>query len=217
MDTRYKEVLESNVAGVCEMKLEGYPKYVSMKDGAQVIIRPMTPADEAGLKDFFNQLPEKDRMFLREDVTRPEVVESFVRNLDFDRVLPILAEYEGSIVGDATLHRSQHGWAKHVGQIRVVASKAFQHRGLGTALARCLVRHSVSVGLDKLVAEVVDNQVAAKKAFEKLGFKEEAVLSGHVHDIHGTRRNLVIMSNDVSHIWDTMEAMVADFSPTIGG
>lgn len=199
------------------MDIEGYPKTVSLKDGTRVTIRPLSPRDEAALKEFFLALPEEDRLFLREDVTRPEVVEGFIRSLGDDTVFPLVAEHEGRIVGDATLHRSRHGWSRHVAQIRVVVARDFQHRGLGTALIRCLVRHAIGLGLDKLVAEVVDNQTAARRAFEKLGFVQEAVLKGHVRDIHGIKRDLVILANDCSHIWETMESLVSDFSPTIGG
>ncbi len=199
------------------MEIEGYPKTQTLKDGTRVTIRPLGPRDEVALKEFFLALPEEDRLFLREDVTRPEVVEGFIRSLGDDTVFPLVADHEGRIVGDATLHRTRHGWSTHVGQIRVVVARDFQHRGLGTALARCLVRHAIGIGLDKLVAEVVDNQNAAKRAFEKLGFVKEAVLKGHVRDIHGVKRDLVLLANDCSHIWETMESLVSDFSPTLGG
>jgi len=39
---------------------------------------------------------------------------------------------------------------------------------------------------------MVDSQVAAKRTFEKLGFHKEAELPGHVTDIHGKRRDLLI-------------------------
>ena len=35
--------------------------------------------------------------------------------------------------------------------------------------------------------------------------------------MHGVKRDLVILANDVSHIWETMEAMVSDYSPSSGG
>lgn len=199
------------------MNVEGFLEVVTLKDGTKVTIRPLTVRDEAALKRFFLGLPEEDRLFLREDVTRPEVVERFIRDLDYNVVFPIVAEYGGEIVGDATLHMNRYGWSTHVGQIRVVIARNFQRKGLGTAMAKVLVRHAISRGLEKLVAEVVDNQTAAKKAFQRLGFVEEAKLKGHVRDIHGIKRDLVIMSNDVSHIWETMEALMADFSPCAGG
>ncbi len=199
------------------MILEGFPETVTLRDGAQVALRPMQPDDGPALLEFFRGLPEEDRLFLREDVTKEEVVDRFVRNLDYQAVLPLIAEHRGRIVGDGTLHRDRHGWAAHVGEIRVVVDPEFQRRGLGTAIARVLVRRATGFGLDKLVAEVVENQVAAKRAFGKLGFYPEAVLKSHVKDIHGTKRDLVILANDVSHIWETMEALVSDYSPAQEG
>lgn len=199
------------------MTVEGYPVIVPLRDGRSVTIRPMDASHGTALLEFFRALPEEDRLFLREDVTKPEVVQRYVRDLDDSTVLPLLAEHEGRIVGDATLHRSTHGWSTHVAKIRVVVSRDFQRNGLGTALARQLVKLAVNLGLDKMVAEVVDNQVGAKRAFERLGFRQEAVLKGHVKDTHGTRRDLVILANDVSHLWEAMEAMVSDYSPTLEG
>ncbi len=60
----------------------------------------------------------------------------------------------------------------------------------------------------------MENQAGARKMFRKLGFRQEAVLRGHVKDINGAKRNLILASTDVSHIWDAMEALVADFSPS---
>ncbi len=198
------------------VKLEGFPVEVTLRDGRSVLLRPMTAADGGRLLEFFRALPEEDRQFLKEDVTRKEVVDRFVRELDYERVFPLLAEHGGRIVGDATLHRTKYGWSTHVAAIRMVVAREFQRSGLGTALARHLVRHAVNVGVDKMVAEVVDNQIGARRAFAKLGFYEEAVLKGHVRDRQGIRRDLVIMANDVSHLWEAMEALVADYSPTVG-
>jgi RimJ/RimL family protein N-acetyltransferase len=199
------------------MHLEGSPENLTLRDGTTVLVRPMQPDDGPALLEFFRSLPVQDRLFLREDVTREEVIDRFVQRLDYERVLPLLAEHEGRIVGDGTLHRNQRGWAAHVGEIRIVVDPEFQRRGLGTALARLLVKFATGVGLDKLVAQVVDNQIGAKRAFGKLGFYPEAVLRGQVKDIHGTRRDLVILANEVSHIWETMESMVSDYSPSLGG
>ena len=199
------------------MHLEGFPEYLTLGNGSRVSIRPMQPDDGPALLEFFRSLPVQDRLFLREDVTREEVVDRFVQHLDYERVLPLLAEHEGRIVGDGTLHRNQRGWASHVGEIRIVVDPAFQRLGLGTAIARLLVKVATGVGLDKLVAQVVDNQVGAKRAFGRLGFYPEAVLKGHVKDITGTRRDLVILANDVSQIWETMESLVSDYSPALEG
>jgi RimJ/RimL family protein N-acetyltransferase len=58
--------------------------------------------------------------------------------------------------------------------------------------------------------------VAARKTFERLGFRKEAELARQVADIRGAKRNLLVYANDVSHIWTAMEALVEDFRPHQG-
>ena len=122
---------------------------------------------------------------------------------------------DGKIVGEATLYRALHGWTVHVAELRVAVAPPMRRNGLGTALARELVRLATRTGIEKMIIQVVENQVGARKMFRKLGFRQEAVLRGHVKDIHGMKRDLIVGANDVSHIWDAMESLVADFSPSV--
>ena len=198
------------------MKPSSTSTQVTLRDGTQVSIRSMQAQDGPTVLDFFRALPEEDRLFLRDDVTRPEWLERFVRQIDYDTLIPLLAEHQGQVVGNAALYRSRHGWSAHVGELRVAVARSFQRKGLGTALARELVRLATGSGIEKLVVSVVENQVGARRAFEKLGFHTEAVLKGHVKGIRGTRRNLLILANDLSHIWEAMESLVRDYSPAQG-
>ena len=196
------------------MNLGTYPIQAPLRDGTEAQIRPMELKDGPGVLDFFRALPEEDRLFLRDDVTRPEWLDRFVHKIDYNSMVPLVAEQGGKIAGTATLYRSLHGWSVHVGEIRLAVARPLQGKGLGTILARELVRIAVDTGIEKMIVSVVDNQVSAKRAFEKLGFRPEAVLKGHVKDIHGSRRDLVILSNDVSHIWEAMESLLQDYSPS---
>lgn len=196
------------------MNLAFYPIQVSLRDSRRVSLRPMEPKDGLGVLDFFRALPEEDRLFLRDNVTSPDWLDRFVRQIDYNAMVPLLAEHEGKVVGNATLQRPLHGWSAHVGELRVAVARDFQRQGLGTLLARELVRIAVDAGLEKMVVSVMDNQVGAKRAFEQLGFRPEAVLKGQVKDVRGTRRDLVILANDVSHIWQSMEALLQDYSPS---
>lgn len=199
------------------MTLEGYPREIALRDGSALTVRPIEAADEEALLAFFRGLPEEDRLFLRDDVTSQLWADRFIGSIDYQTVIPLLAETAGEVVANGTLYRTLHGWTTHVAEIRMAVARHFQRQGLGTAMLRELVRVATSAGVEKMIANVVDNQVGAIRAFEKRGFHREAILKGHVKDIHGMKRDLVIMSNDVSHIWDAMAAMVADYSPTLGG
>ena len=197
------------------MKPEVIEKKRTLRNGKEVVIRSLGRQDKDALLSFFRALPEEDRLFIGDDVTGPEFVERYLQLNETGRMFTLVAETSGAIVGNAALYRRNHGWMVHVGQIRVAVAKAFQRKGLGTELARCLVELAMQQGVDKLVAEVADNQAGAKKAFLRLGFQQEAVLKGHVKDNLGRKRDLCIMSNDVSQIWEAMESLTAEFEGTM--
>jgi RimJ/RimL family protein N-acetyltransferase len=179
------------------MPVKGFPKQITLRDRSVVTLRPMVREDKDELLAFFRRLPPEDRQFLKDDVTRAEIIETWARELNYDRVLPILAEFDGRIVGDATLHRQAYGWMRHVGEIRVVTDPYLRRRGLATAMAREIFYLALQVGLDKMVAEMVGGQVAAIKVFGKLGFQQEARLANHVVDLQGRKHDLVIMTTDI--------------------
>jgi RimJ/RimL family protein N-acetyltransferase len=173
--------------------LDRYPKEITLKDGIRVTFRPMVREDVGGLWDFFRQIPLEEKMYLREDVDSKEEVERWARNLDYDTVLPILAFSEGRMVGDATLHRNRTGWKQRVGTIRIVIAPDFRHRGLGTAMIRELRHLGEKASLHYLLAEVIEEQKAAIRALEKLGFERMVVYRNYVNDQRGRLHNLVVL------------------------
>ncbi len=199
------------------MPLREFPKRIALRDGTSVTFRPLVPADEAALLEFFGRLSPEDRQFLRDDVMQPETVRAWCREADYDRVLPILAEREGRIVGDASLHRRPSGWMRHVGEIRVVTDPFFRRRGLASALAREIFYLALQAGLDKMVAEVAADQLAAVKVFEKLGFSCEARLTGHIVDLQGRKRDLLILSTDIPTLMRTMEETFIQAAGSLDG
>lgn len=173
--------------------MPGYPKRVVLQNGTSVTIRPMVKEDEGKLFAFFSRVPAEDRLFLREDVSRRDVIDAWTRELDYDRVLPLVAEIGDNIIGDATLHRRKAGWTSHVGKVRVVVDKDYRAKGLGTRLIEELIDVARKGGLELLVAELMENQKTAVAAFKHLGFEKEAVFYNHVKDQAGREHNLVVM------------------------
>lgn len=195
------------------MDLSEYPRKIAMKDKSEVILRPLVKGDKDELLRFFRALPVEDRLFLRNDVTKEEVIKQRVENIDHSKVFSILAVSGKNIVGDATLQRTNYGWSRHIGEIRIVVAKNFQNKGLGIILAKELIEHAISFGLDIITAQMAAKQISAINAFKKLGFVQEAILKNHVMDIRGEKSNLIIMSNDVSQLWKKMEEMLMDWYP----
>jgi L-amino acid N-acyltransferase YncA len=195
------------------MKLEGFPQNLTLRDGREITIRPLEAVDGADLVAFYSGLPEAEREYLRDDVTKPDWIERFLRKVDFVEVVSLVAEHGSRLVGEGTLYRSSHGWMRHVGELRVSVAESFRRQGVGAALARALVKTGIAMGVEKLVVQMVDKQPGVRRTFEKLGFVLEATLKNHVKDLHGHKRDLFLLANDVSHIWQAMETMVADYHP----
>jgi RimJ/RimL family protein N-acetyltransferase len=191
--------------------MERYSKTLKLADGRNILIRPLAKQDGPGLLAFFTALPDEDRLFLKEDVTKKEVIDRWIEELNFNKVLSIVAENDSRIIGDATLHFNVYGWQKHMAEIRCVISKDYQKKGLGTALMRELVSHAEEKGIMKLNAYMMASQKSAQRAFERLGFKKEAELKDFVRDIRGKTHNLVVMVNDVSDLWHKMEDLILDY------
>ena len=176
--------------------MSSYPKTFELKDGSSVLVRLMSEDDFEKSYRFFQNLPEEDRLFLRVDVTDKDVLKRRLRKEDcyMEDCVRLVAEHEDEIVADATLYRPSHGWTSHTGGIRYIIAKEYRNKGLASLLARELFVVAVKEGIEKLEAEVMEDNIAGLRSIEKLGFKKEGVLKEFVTDIKGDKHNLVIMS-----------------------
>jgi len=188
--------------------MELSPKTVQIKDGTKIVIRPLSKQDGPALLKFFTEVPEDDRLFLKDDVTKKEIIDRWVSDLDFDKVLPIIAEKDAAILGDATLHFNRYRWQMHMAEIRCVVAKEYQQKGLGTALMRELVSAAQARNVSKIRANMMDTQKSAQGAFQRLGFQKEAELKGFLMDKAGNKHNLILMVNDVYKMWEKMEDLL---------
>ena len=182
-------------------------KTIRLKDGTQILIRPLSKQDGPALLKFFAAVPEDDRLFLKEDITKKEVIDRWVGDLDFDKVFPMIAEKDSAILGDATLHFNRYRWQLHMAEIRCVVARKYQQKGLGTALMKELVSVAFARGVSKIRANMMDTQKSAQRAFQRLGFEKEAELKDFLIDEDGKKHNLILMVNDVSEMWKKIEEL----------
>ena len=73
-----------------EDALSRYPR--SLADGLR--IRPLRADDEAALAAFFARIPVDERKLFKDDVTRIETIRGWIRNLNYENILPLLV-FEG--------------------------------------------------------------------------------------------------------------------------
>jgi len=177
------------------MRYEHFRRQVTLRDGVRATIRPLVPADRDGLFDMFRSLSARARRFLYDDVTDLGVVERWTRNIDYERVLPLVVESEGRILADGTLHRREAGPFRHVARMRVVVRDGQRGRGIGTVLARELVEIARTEGKRVVMCQLAefaeDDAIEAMKA---LHFHRTAVLPEFLIDPDGKTHALTIMS-----------------------
>jgi len=183
---------------------------VQLKDGSEVLIRPLGPADLERSLEFFRSLPEPDRRYLRADVTRPEVVERRIREIKLGKVKRLIALVGEQIVADGALELAGYDWTSHVGEVRLIVARPFQRKGLGMLMARELYAMAAGHKVELLLVRMMRPQVSARNIFRRLGFHEQVMLPDHVKDRVGTTQDLIIMRCDLAAMWSELETFFAE-------
>jgi len=159
-----------------------YPaQYVSpwtMKDGMDVVIRPIRPEDEPLMAKFHQTLSERTvylRYFQFSPLSQRTAHERLVRIcfIDYDREMALVAERrkpngDREIIGVGRLTKV-HG--HNEAEVAVLVSDRYQHRGLGTELLKRLVHIGRDEQLDRLVAYMLPENQEILKMCLRLGFK----------------------------------------------
>jgi RimJ/RimL family protein N-acetyltransferase len=185
-------------------------KKVTLQDGGQVVIRRMRPDDGERLFAFFASLPAEDRKYLRTDVTRRDVVERRVKELDSGRVERLVAVVGDRIVADGSLELVGHGWGDGVAEVRLIVAQPYQRRGLGTLMARELFFLAAGHRVERIVVRMMRPQSGAARIFRKLGFNEEFLIPEHVRDQSGVWQDMIIMRCNLEAMWRELEALVEE-------
>jgi phospholipase/carboxylesterase len=149
-----------------------YPQQVALRDGRKVLLRPFTAADTDALYDFFQRLPPDYRRFAWDPIENRALIEAWGQNIDYDKVLPLLAFDGARIVADATLHRRPRGPLRLVGRVKWMIDPAFRGVGLGTTLVSDFITIARERGLRHLNCMLIsDLEADAVKTLEGLGFQ----------------------------------------------
>jgi acetyltransferase len=165
-----------------KLAIRPYPsRYVStwtMKDGAEVLIRPIRPEDEPMMVKFHGTLSERSvylRYFHLMNFSQRVAHERLTRIcfIDYDREMALVAERpksaagEGGIIAIARLTRVS---GSNDAEVAVLVSDLFQGRGLGRELLDRLVVVGRDERLGALKADILPDNRDVMRVCEKLGF-----------------------------------------------
>lgn len=171
-----------------------YRKFVTLKNGKRVMFRFLNEQDREGLIQLFQEAPDEDTRFLKQDVKNQKLVNYWVDHLNYRKVLPLVAvDLESNrLIADATLHRGKHA-AKHTGEIRIFVSRSFRNLGLGSMMLDELIHLAFQENLMLLKAEVLAEHKKVIKAFRAKGFEIKATLDDYFIRKDGVIHDVVLM------------------------
>ncbi len=184
------------------MRLD-YPKQIILKDGQEIVLRLLAANDGAGLKALFGRIPAEERWYLRHDISDDSLVDRWVADIDHGKVIPVVAEVEGRLVGQVTLHLRRFGAFRHSAQFRVVVDPDYRNRRLGTWLILDIVNVAIGLGLERVEARfVVGPEDAAIQGARRLDFVEWATLPRYAKGPDGQYHDVKIMIKRLHPGWD---------------
>jgi len=176
-----------------ELELQQFPKNIKLKDGKKAVFRPLEATDEKALHQLFQEIPERERMFIKHRVQDIKVIREWCKKIDYGRNLPMLGLINGQIVGIATLHQQLGGWKRHIGRVSVLVHPEFRGRGLATRLIGEILEIARRAGLEHVEAEFIGEQEAGIKMFAMIGFSQLARFEEYVKDMQAIAHDYILM------------------------
>lgn len=155
-----------------------FRKLITLKDGGRVLLRPLTQDDRQALIDLFASTSEEDRRHTRHNVNDPDVINRWFDELDYDKVLPLIAVVGDHLVGSSTLHFNQ-GPARHRAEIRIFLAKEVRRRGVGSRMIQALIELAKRRSIYLLEVQIINDQTHIIKAFQNHGFEVKCLLEDY--------------------------------------
>jgi len=176
--------------------LDTFPKDVKLRNG-QGSLHLMSAQDATDIQAFAKTLPAHDLMFLRRDILQPKVITSWVKKIEAGANTTIIATVDGAIVGYGTLSRGDIDWSRHVAELRIMVGPNCRESGIGRVIVRALFQIALDQDIEKIYARMTLDQTGARKLFQELGFRPEALLENEVKDREGKVHDVLSMAVDV--------------------
>jgi acetyltransferase len=190
------------VAGDMPAEAYRYPAYARLRDGTQVIIRPIAPQDAEREQAFVRGLSPESRYFRFMNTLSelsPQLLERFTHP-DAQREIALVAlngAQETDLSEQIAVARCVLVDADGPGEFAIVVADRFQARGLGHLLMRELVDCARARGWPRIEGLVLWNNTDMLELMRTLGF----VITPSPDDAHLRVATLVLNGNaaGISH------------------
>ena len=163
-----------------------------------IVIRPATVADAAGLGALHRGIYQEGRWFVGDGPPTTETLRGRIRALSPTRSLYLVAVAEtgglrtSEVQGWLELHRLTPQKLAHVAVLTLAVGRPFRRRGLAGALLAHAYLWAREVGVLKVQLSVRAKNAAARSLYEREGFDLEGRERNQVFDDEGFEDNLLM-------------------------
>jgi acetyltransferase len=160
-----------------------YERLWTLKNGQDVLLRPIKPEDEPMWLEMFQSFSEEAIRYRFFQMLKDTPHEVRVRycNIDYDREMAIVAEFleEGRrrILGVSRLSIEPDG---KTGEIAFIVGDQWQNLGLGTQMLDYLLDITIEMGVEKVYAIMLPDNYRALSLTKKMGFTIDYLNDGTV-------------------------------------
>ncbi|MFC5834953.1 GNAT family N-acetyltransferase [Nonomuraea insulae] len=139
---------------------------VKLADGAEVAVRPLTSIYREAVRDLHDRCSPESRRF-RYFTSMPALPpRMFDKLCDRSRGYSLVAGYDGQVVGMANLLFTPD---PGIAEMAFLVEDRWQGRGLGTAMARILVRAARDLGYAEVRATMLSDNARMRRLLISLG------------------------------------------------
>jgi len=168
---------EVTKAQLPKLAIRPYPaKYArpwTMRDGSEILIRPIRPEDEPQMAHFHEGLSERSvylRYFYPMKLSQRVEHERLARIcfIDYDREMALVAQMpDGQIAAAGRIIKLTDSTDA---EYAILVADAFQRQGLGTEMLRRLVEIAKQEGVERIFGNVLYDNTDMLRVTERLGF-----------------------------------------------
>jgi acetyltransferase len=156
-----------------------YARPWKLKDGTDVLIRPIRPEDEPAMVRFHETLSDRTVYFrylhtlkLSQRISHERLTR--ICFIDYSREWALVAEKKGETSGDCDILGVGRLTRSRVGdeaEFAILVRDQCQHLGLGTELLDRLVQIGRAEGIKRIVGNILPENYDMQRVSERLGFK----------------------------------------------
>lgn len=151
-------------------------QWARLADGAEIMLRPIRPDDDALEKAFLCGLSRDSRYnrLLSSRALTPEEIRRLTR-IDYEREMALVAVSghgrQARLLGVARYHKDADGAGA---EFALVVADAWQRKGVGSLLLQLLLQHARTAGIARLHGITLASNQSMQMLARKLGFVQQA-------------------------------------------